>query len=123
MNILPVVENRYKRFPGKEKPVDLSMTLNFTATSDNASVTWVREGDYGKGRIGIGIIPDYVDMDNFYVQNDDERVHQPITIPKGHSVSIVGGSFYGPEPREFDDVNPFSINEDNYSHFIITGDV
>lgn len=104
-------------------PNNTDNTLNFTATSDNASVTLLSEHDcnpyvYYKYDYQLNY------YDNFVEETIPEMLvnfGQPIPIPKGHTLNLIGFDFDWVYTRPL--VQQFSKNQYVYCHFVITGDV
>lgn len=96
-------------------PIDAS--LNFTATSDNAKLTLKQHGEYPV------IVQYYYDYDVNTIWNvetgEPNRLipDEPLVIPKGHTINIIGGDIMDGTPK------PFSMSDQDYNSFQISGDI
>lgn len=112
ITVYPVTKPR--KLDGK-MPIDAS--LNFTATSDNATLTLKQHGEYPV------IVQYYYDYNVNTIWNAETREpntlipDEPLVIPKGHTINIIGGDFRDGTPK------PFAMSDQDYNSFQISGDI
>lgn len=113
ITVYPVTKAR--KFNG-EMPIDAS--LNFTAVSDNATLTLKQHGDYPV------VVQYYYDYDVNTIWNIEKQApntlipDEPLVIPKGHTINVVGGDI-----ADAGTPKPFAMNDQDYNSFQISGDI
>ncbi|MCQ3914585.1 MAG: hypothetical protein MJ201_02095 [Mycoplasmoidaceae bacterium] len=94
----------------------MGQTLNFTATSDNASLTLKCEGASSDQYVYYCYDYEYDLADGVSVHDFEKDIAIP--IEKGHTLCVFAG-----DQTEPDNLMPFSYSDQDYRHFKITGDI